>query len=243
MIDAGYRPAVVVESSKGNYQALINVPKLNARYDKEISNLLMKKLNSEYGDKNIHGAVHPHRVAGTHNHKPSRTLPDGSQPEVRMIFAAKEMGVCRKAQTDAAEILKKLQAMERERQARLSRLTPRREAGKSITAYEAYMAHARDIISYRSGTKSNFSVVDGMVAVRMYITGWSVSEIASAIEAGAKEIRGESERFKHNWPDYAKRTAHYPETMRGSREVFSNRNKARVWLRVEGREADRGIER
>ena len=82
-----------------------------------------------------------------------------------------------------------------------------------------------------------------MVAVRMYVTGWSVSEIASAIEAGAKEIRNESERFKHNWPDYAKRTAHYPETMRGSREVLSNRNKARVWLRVEGRDAERGIER
>lgn len=243
MIDAGYRPAVVVESSKGNYQALINVPKLNARYDKEISNLLMKKLNREYGDKNILGAIHPHRVAGTHNHKPSRRLPDGSQPEVRMIFAAKENGVCRKAQTDAAEILKKLQAMERERQARLTHLAPRREAGKNVTAYEAYMAHARDIMDYRTGVNSNLSVVDSMVAVRMYVTGWSVSEIASAIEAGAKEIRNESERFKHNWPDYAKRTAHYPETMRGSREVLSNRNKARVWLRVEGRDAERGIER
>lgn len=243
MVDAGYRPAVILESSTGNYQALINVPKLNAKFDKELSNLLMKKLNNEYGDKNIQGAVHPHRVAGTHNHKPSRTLPDGSQPEVRLIWAAKDKGICPKAQMDAAEILKKLQAMDRERQARLMRSAPRREAGKSITAYEAYMAHARDIMAYRSGAKCNFSVVDSMVAVRMYVTGWSISEIASAIEVGAKEIRGEADRFKHHWPDYARRTAHYPETMRGSREVAANRNKVRAWLRVEGRGGDKEIER
>lgn len=243
MVDAGYRPAVIVESSTGNYQALINVPKLNAKYDKELSNLLMKKLNNEYGDKNIQGAVHPHRVAGTHNHKPSRKLPDGRQPEVRLIFAAKDRGICRKAQLDAAEILKQLQTMDRERQARLMRSAPRRETGKNITAYEAYMAHARDIMAYRAEAKSNLSVVDSMVAVRMYVTGWSVSEIASAIEAGAKEIRGEADRYKHHWPDYAKRTANYPETMRGSREVAANRNKARAWLRVEGRSADKGLER
>ena len=120
---------------------------------------------------------------------------------------------------------------------------PRREAGKSITAYEAYVAHARDIMAYRSEAKNNLSVVDSMVAVRMYVTGWSIAEIATAIETGAKEIRSATDQFKHNWPDYARRTAHYPETMRGSREVAANRNKARAWLRVEGRAVDRGIER
>lgn len=243
MVDAGYRPAVIVESSTGNYQAIINVLKLDAKSDKELSNLLMKKLNNEYGDKNIQGAVHPHRVAGTHNHKPSRKLPDGSQPEVKLIYSAKEKGYCRKAHMDAAAILKELQKMDRERKARLMRSAPRREEGKNVTAYEAYMSHARDIMAYRSGANSNLSVVDSMVAVRMYVTGWSVSEIASAIEAGAKEIRGEAGRYKHNWPDYARRTAHYPETMRGSREVAANRNKARAWLLVEGRGGDKGIER
>lgn len=244
MIDAGYRPSVIVESSRGNFQALINVPKLHERYDKEISNLLMKKLNKEFGDKNIQGAVHPHRVAGTHNHKPSRRLQDGTQPEVKLVYAAKEKTICRKAQTDAEEILRELQKMERERQARLMRMgTIKRESGKNITAYEAYMAHARDIMNYRSGAKSNLSVVDSMVAVRMYVTGWSVSDIERAIAAGARELRSEADQFKHNWPDYAKRTAHYPETMRGSREVASNRNKERAWLRVEGRTNERGIER
>ena len=134
--------------------------------------------------------------------------------------------------------------MERERQARLMRMgTIKRESGKNITAYEAYMAHARDIMNYRSGAKSNLSVVDSMVAVRMYVTGWSVSDIERAIAAGARELRSEADQFKHNWPDYAKRTAHYPETMRGSREVASNRNKERAWLRVEGRTNERGIER
>lgn len=145
---------------------------------------------------------------------------------------------------DAAEILKELQKMDRERQARLIRSIPRREAGNNVTAYEAYMSHARDIMAYRSEASSNLSVVDSMVAVRMYVTGWSVSEIAAAIEAGAKEIRGDDGRYKHNWPDYAQRTARYPETMRGSCEVAANRNKARAWLRVEGRgRGDRGIER
>lgn len=248
LVDDGYRPAVIVESSKGNYQALINVPKVHEKFDKEISNLLMKKLNNEYGDKNIRDAVHPHRIAGTHNHKPSRTLPDGSQPEVKLVYSAQGKRYCRKAHGDAVEILKELQKMDREREARLYRHEAQmrrysQNGQKSITPYEAYMIHARDILGHRADARSNLSVVDSMVAVRMYVTGWSVGEIARAIETGAKEIRSEADQFKHFWPDYARRTANYPTTIKGSREVASNRNKERIWLQLEGRSNERGVER
>lgn len=105
------------------------------------------------------------------------------------------------------------------------------------------MTHVKDIMSHRSDAKSNLSVVDSMAAVRMRVTGWSISQIQSAIEAGAKEMRPDVEKHKHVWADYAKRTAHYTETIKGLRDVVSYQNKKGIWLKLEGREDERCLER
>ena len=60
----GYRPACVIESSPGNFQALLTVQSLTgeSQKDREAANRLAKELNTEYGDKNLSGAVHAHRL-------------------------------------------------------------------------------------------------------------------------------------------------------------------------------------
>lgn len=48
----GYRPAVILESSPGNFQCLLTIAKLGSRFDRDVGNRLTERLNKEYGDKN-----------------------------------------------------------------------------------------------------------------------------------------------------------------------------------------------
>ncbi|MEN1215555.1 DNA-primase RepB domain-containing protein, partial [Pseudomonas aeruginosa] len=87
LIRDGYRPAVVLESSPGNYQAIITVPKLGTAHDKDVGNRLSDALNREYGDPKLSGAIHPHRAPGYENRKPKHQREDGSYLEVRLLKA------------------------------------------------------------------------------------------------------------------------------------------------------------
>ena len=52
----GFRPAVVLESSPGNYQCLLTIPKLGTEFDRDVGNRITERLNREYGDKNCAAA-------------------------------------------------------------------------------------------------------------------------------------------------------------------------------------------
>ena len=58
----GFRPAVVLESSPGNYQCLLTIPKLGTEFDRDVGNRITERLNREYGDKMLCGCIHPHRA-------------------------------------------------------------------------------------------------------------------------------------------------------------------------------------
>ena len=66
----GFRPAVVLESSPGNYQCLLTIPKLGTEFDRDVGNRITERLNREYGDKKLCGCIHPHRAPGFENRKP-----------------------------------------------------------------------------------------------------------------------------------------------------------------------------
>lgn len=65
----GYRPAVVLESSPGNYQCLLTIPQLGSEFDRDVGNRISEPLNREYGDKKLSGCIHPHRAPGFENRK------------------------------------------------------------------------------------------------------------------------------------------------------------------------------
>ncbi len=60
----GYRPAVILESSPGNFQCLLTIAKLGSRFDRDVGNRLTERLNREYGDKKIVRLHPPAQSAG-----------------------------------------------------------------------------------------------------------------------------------------------------------------------------------
>lgn len=96
------------------------------------------------------------------------------------------------------------------------------------------MCHAEDLIAHY-GSISDWSSLDAMIAVRMYVTGYSEAERADAIAQGAKDIRPLSEKGKHHWPSYGARTAKYPETPAGQSEARKIEHKRNAWLSLERR--------
>lgn len=230
----GYSPAVILESSPGNYQAILNVPKLHGGFDKETANRLMRELNEKYGDPKISAAVHPHRIPGTHNNKAKHRRPDGTFPEVKLISARKR--ICAKALERSRSLAKAIEKEIKETEAakRYARYKPRENDGRSLLPYEAYMCHAEDLIAHY-GSISDWSRLDAMIAVRMYVTGYSEAERADAIAQGAKDIRPLPEKGKHHWPSYGARTAKFPETPAGQAEVRKIGHKRNAWLSLERR--------
>src|SRR5512143_3617078 len=145
LIADGYKPAVVLESSPGNYQAIITIPKLGTPHDKDVGNRLAERLNREYGDPKLAGCIHPHRAPGYENRKPMHQREDGSYPEVKLLRA--ERRECdltmQRARQINAEYQRQAQA-KAERQAREPRsaLDIPAAAGAAVAAYHA---HYRDV--------------------------------------------------------------------------------------------------
>jgi hypothetical protein len=76
-------PALVVETSPENFQAWIRVAP--EALPKDLATAVSRELAVRYdGDRGSVGAEHLGRLAGYTNQKPSRTLPDGRQPWVRL---------------------------------------------------------------------------------------------------------------------------------------------------------------
>lgn len=72
MTSKGWRPALVQESSAGNRQAILKVPRIDSPNEQSVANALVVSLNREYGDPNFSGAIHPFRMAGFANKKIGR---------------------------------------------------------------------------------------------------------------------------------------------------------------------------
>lgn len=237
LIQDGYRPAVVLESSPGNYQAIITVPKLGTPHDKDVGNRLAERLNREYGDPKLSGAIHPHRAPGFENRKPKHRREDGSYPEVRLLKAerrecAKTLELARQidAEYQRQAALKAQQLPQPERRPALALATA------SGSAIEAYQRHYRDVIKLL-GSVTDLSRVDSMIAVRMRVTGWPQQEIEDAIRQCAPTIRQKEEG--RDWNDYAQRTARYAYSAAGDCRVEELAKYRQQWQKLEGREPQR----
>ena len=235
LIRDGYRPAVVLESSPGNYQAIITVPKLGTAHDKDVGNRLSDALNREYGDPKLSGAIHPHRAPGYENRKPKHQREDGSYPEVRLLKV--ERRECVKALALSSQI-----DAEYQRQAALKAQQPERSKAKpalelaaaSDSAIDAYQRHYRDVIKRQRGGEVDLSRVDSMIAVRMRVTGHDQAAIEGAIRQCAPATRQKDEG--RDWNDYAQRTARYAYSAAGDRQAAELGKYRQQWEKLEGRE-------
>ena len=87
----GYQPAVVLESSPGNHQAVV---KVGRDVPEAAANEWFKALNRELGDERITGLRHPFRLAGFQNRKPKYEAA-GQYPFVTVVEAANRL--CQRA--------------------------------------------------------------------------------------------------------------------------------------------------
>jgi hypothetical protein len=235
LIHDGYQPATVLESSPGNYQAIITLPKLGTPHDKDVGNRLAEFLNKEYGDPKLSGAIHPHRAPGYENRKPKHRREDGSYPEVRLLKA--ERRECVKTLALSSQIDAEYQRLASEGPQH-KEPTPRAAvevgAATGSSTLDAYQRHSHDVLQRQQGGKVDLSRVDSMVAVRMRVTGHSQADIEAALRQSAPALREKPEG--RDWNDYAQRTARYAFGAAGDRQAADLFKYRQQWERLEGRE-------
>ena len=185
----GYQPAAVLESSPGNYKAIITVPKLGTPHDKDVGNRLSDALNREYGDPKLSGAIHPHRAPGYENRKPKHQREDGSYPEVRLFKAERRECVKALALSSRIDAEYQRQASQKAIEATQMVRPPQSMTKTSKALSEAYSRHYRDVLNRQQGGEVDLSRVDSMIAVRMRVTGHDQSDIEGVIRQCAPATR------------------------------------------------------
>lgn len=219
----GYEPAVVLESSPNNYQAIINLPKLGSKHDKQISNKITQYLNTQYGDEKLRGAIHPHRFPGFSNRKEKHKKSDGTFPIVKLLETAQR--ICEKTLNLSKKILIELENFSTKRKEDKAIISePQTFAGN------AYLSHLQDIRSRMPIT--DFSRLDSMIALRLRATGHNQIEIENAILNFAPKIRKKEGR---NWQDYARRTAAYAFSPAGDRDLDKLAKYIKHWKTIENK--------
>ncbi|MFL9903334.1 DNA-primase RepB domain-containing protein [Paraburkholderia fungorum] len=238
LVQDGFKPAVVLESSPGNYQAIITVQKLGTSHDKDVGNRLAERLNREYGDPKLSGCIHPHRAPGYQNRKPKHQRDDGTYPDVRLLKA--ERRDCVKAMALSSQIDAEY------RDWNVSEKAPEATQPKTLPppfptldaaparAVDAYQRHHHDVLNRQRGGEIDLSRVDSMIAVRMRVTGHSQHDIEGALRQCAPASRPKDEG--RDWNDYAQRTARYAYSATGDRQAAELGKYRQLWEKLEGRE-------
>ena len=232
LIADGYKPAAILESSPGNYQAILTIPKLGTAFDREVGNRLAERLNREYGDPKLSGVIHPHRAPGYENRKPKHERADGTYPEVHLLKAerredAKTLELSRAIDSDYAQRAEK---QVREAAQRLAMASP--WSGQDIS--HVYDVHRADILTRQKG-EIDYSRLDSMIALRMRATEHDRSAIYEAIGSGAPRSRPEDARTIHQWDDYARRMADSAYTPYAEKQLETLAPRyAKQWAQLEG---------
>ena len=241
MLDDVYRPAVVMESSPGKLQAILNVPKLGRQDDQSVGNRLIVTLNKQYGDPKLQACIHPHRAPGFENRKwepgapaPKYRQADGTFPTVQLRHAV----TCT---CDRAYALSCVLARQLDEEVWVAQvLRPGASSAAAVSQpRSAYEAHYHDIVARQKDQHIDWSRVDSMVAVRLRVTGHDEAEIAATLEVYAPTIRQTAEG--RNWHDYARRTARYAFGPEGSRTADRLRRYRDQFLRLESRDSDASL--
>jgi hypothetical protein len=210
----GYRPACVIESSPGNFQAILTVPKLapgaegrgNIEVDsreaanletanREAANSLTKELNFRYGDPKLSGAIHAHRLPPFANCKPKHRQEDGTYPVTCLVEA--EGRVCEKGATELKRTHERMtreaeEVKKRQQEHFAARIPFERDDG-AMDPNGAYRTHWRDVLEKLQGVEKNadYSRVDAMTGLRMRVTGYSAGQICGAMKDNAPTMRKE----------------------------------------------------
>lgn len=228
LMDAGYRPALIQESSAGNRQAILIAPKATGPQEQRLANQLVGQLNRQFGDPAFSGVVHPFRMAGFSNKKPGR-----GNAFTRIVAA---MGVmCQKAIEQLERLRARWRAAEEsKRQETEKAVQPaprpqppvrRQEARPAATpaadpraalfaAHDRFRARQVGLV-LEKGWPLDESRVDYRTALDMLSEGWGTADVAGALRDRSPGIDA-----RHRDPgDYAERTVKRAHQERADRQA------------------------
>lgn len=234
----GYQPSAIIQSSPGNWQAVLTIDKLATEIDRAIGNAIVSKLNKEYGDPNVSGEIHAHRAPGFMNRKQKHKMDDGSYPEVEL--SQTNAGRCSKTQLLAKEIYEEISGLREEEKKRLQELENLLLPGDNQSdTIHAYKTHLDDVLNIqeRQGierTSVDVSRIDAMICIRLRATGHSKEDIEKALFVMAPKVRDYvGSTGSHEWADYAKRTADYAFGFSGDIALQKRSGFIQHWKRIE----------
>lgn len=220
----GYRPAVIIESSPGNFQCILTFAKFGNAFDRQIANRLTAMLNKKYGDPKLSGAIHPHRAPGFENRKEKHRRKDGTFPKAILQYAVRRD--CQKALVEARKIEQELKRQAEAQTKQSITYQPISRMGPE----SAYFAHYADISAHI--TIEDFSRVDAMIALRMRANGHSPESVMAAIQICAPEIRANNQK-RRDWQRYAERTVNYAFGFAGDRDLMRYERFQIMWQKIE----------
>ncbi|OZB79029.1 MAG: hypothetical protein B7X29_02455 [Halothiobacillus sp. 13-55-115] len=230
LIRDGYQPAVILESSPLNYQAIITVQKQGSQHDRDVGNRVTELLNKEYGDRKLSGCIHPHRAPGFENRKPKHRREDDSYPIVRLLRHQRRE--CSKTLQITREIDKNYQSASKPKKQQSKNVRtggkislPPQEALITPNAYHAHLADIQRITPIRDPSRA-----DSMIAIRLRVTGYNQASIESIIRQYAPPLRPRNEQ--RNWDDYAQRTACFAFSAKGDQQAAELAKYRSKWLKL-----------
>lgn len=112
LLSDGYKPAVVLESAPGQFQAIITITKSETPFDDHIGHVFTLYFNNRYGDPDRQwiDAINPHIAPGSVVHLPENS---NSLADTHVATLIKdEYCECSKTQSYVEEILQELQSMQ-----------------------------------------------------------------------------------------------------------------------------------
>lgn len=184
---AGYRPALVQESSAGNRQAILKVPKEQGRDEQKAANSVVVDLNRRFGDEKFSGVIHPFRMAGFSNKKPGR-----DNAFTRIIQAAGDLCARAAAALDAARqriVGERTPVPVADRPTAAPRPDHRAaHGGDAGAAFDRARSMAEGLADQKGWTRDE-SRLDYRAAQIMAADGWSADEIGGAIVARSPNLR------------------------------------------------------
>ena len=247
LLQDGYRPAVVLQTSPERLQALLTVKKLRAPNDEEVGRRLARRLNSQYGNPDLVGCIQPHPAPGFPAREATHPQAGGAGSEVRLLQA--EHCECAMTLALALRISADISAEDGELAAQqgkeaMKAVVPLGDtpqpgpalASATAAALEAYRRHYQDVLSRHTGGRVNLSRVDSMIAVRLRVTGHAQEAIAEALRLGAPGIRQTPE--SRDWLAYAQRAARFAHSAAGDLQAGELGGHRRAWEMLEGRKEE-----
>jgi len=242
MMQDGFKPAVLLETHPGSYQAIIAVPKTDHPEDYRAAVKIAQKLNKKYGDPKVQNAVQPFRAPGFANQKPKYLQPGGGYPQAKVLDTRKRE--CNKTQELLNAKAKELQKANEERvkaHARQVEHKPRMEylvTDRGVDLNHVYLRHQKDIETRFRELKEQ-SRIDAMIAMRMHICGHSREDISQAIQNNTPrgaEIDDTSYDRKQSERDlkrYSDRAASFPESAEGRKQAAGLEKYRKQWQQLE----------